>query len=63
MFMVAPKGPGHIVRREYANGRGVPVVVAVDTDYGSTTAWAVAVIVALLLIIALDACSYWWKSS
>ena len=25
VFMVAPKGPGHIVRREYANGRGVPV--------------------------------------
>ena len=30
--MVAPKGPGHIVRREYANGRGVPVVVAVEQD-------------------------------
>ena len=28
VFMVAPKGPGHIVRREYAAGRGVPVVVA-----------------------------------
>ena len=28
---------------------------------GSTKAWAVAVIVALLLIIALDACSYWWN--
>ena len=34
---------------------------AASTDYGSTTAWAVAVIVALLLIIALDACSYWWN--
>ena len=32
IFMVAPKGPGHIVRREYANGRGVPVVVAVEQD-------------------------------
>ena len=32
MFMVAPKGPGHIVRREYAAGRGVPVVVAVEQD-------------------------------
>ena len=31
-FMVAPKGPGHIVRREYAAGRGVPVVVAVEQD-------------------------------
>ena len=27
--MVAPKGPGHLVRREYSNGRGVPVIVAV----------------------------------
>ena len=32
VFMVAPKGPGHIVRREYAAGRGVPVVVAVEQD-------------------------------
>ena len=32
VFMVAPKGPGHIVRREYVNGRGVPVVVAVEQD-------------------------------
>ena len=32
IFMVAPKGPGHIVRREYAAGRGVPVVVAVEQD-------------------------------
>ncbi|MDP9393207.1 MAG: ketol-acid reductoisomerase [Actinomycetota bacterium] len=30
--MVAPKGPGHLVRREYVEGRGVPVVVAVEQD-------------------------------
>jgi ketol-acid reductoisomerase len=30
--MVAPKGPGHLVRREYAAGRGVPVLVAVEQD-------------------------------
>jgi ketol-acid reductoisomerase len=30
--MVAPKGPGHLVRREYADGRGVPVLVAVEQD-------------------------------
>ena len=30
--MVAPKGPGHLVRREYAEGRGVPVIVAVEQD-------------------------------
>ena len=32
VFMVAPKGPGHIVRREYVAGRGVPVVTAVEQD-------------------------------
>ncbi|WP_040161005.1 ketol-acid reductoisomerase [Nigerium massiliense] len=30
--MVAPKGPGHLVRREYVDGRGVPVLVAVEED-------------------------------
>ena len=30
--MVAPKGPGHLVRREYSEGRGVPVIVAVEQD-------------------------------
>ncbi len=30
--MVAPKGPGHLVRREFADGRGVPVLVAVERD-------------------------------
>ena len=30
--MVAPKGPGHLVRREYSEGRGVPVLVAVEQD-------------------------------
>lgn len=29
VFMVAPKGPGHIVRREYTEGKGVPCLVAV----------------------------------
>ena len=38
VFMVAPKGPGHLVRREYANGRGVPVLVAVEQDH-SGRAW------------------------
>ena len=32
VIMVAPKGPGHIVRREYEAGRGVPVIVAVEKD-------------------------------
>ena len=30
--MVAPKGPGHLVRREYVAGRGVPVLIAVEQD-------------------------------
>ncbi len=30
--MVAPKGPGHLVRREYVAGRGVPALVAVEQD-------------------------------
>ena len=39
--MVAPKGPGHLVRREYSAGRGVPVIVAVEQD-ATGTAWALA---------------------
>ncbi|WP_336923035.1 ketol-acid reductoisomerase [Aquipuribacter sp. SD81] len=39
--MVAPKGPGHLVRREYTQGRGVPVLVAVETD-ASGEAWDLA---------------------
>ena len=30
--MVAPKGPGHLVRRQFSEGRGVPVLVAVERD-------------------------------
>ncbi|NQS76199.1 MAG: ketol-acid reductoisomerase [Peptococcaceae bacterium] len=33
VFMVAPKGPGHIVRRMYKEGKGVPCLVAVEQDY------------------------------
>ena len=39
--LVAPKGPGHLVRREYAEGRGVPVLVAVEQD-ASGKAWDLA---------------------
>jgi ketol-acid reductoisomerase len=39
--MVAPKGPGHLVRREYSAGRGVPVIVAVEQD-ATGEAWALA---------------------
>ncbi len=32
VWMVAPKGPGHLVRSEYQAGRGVPALVAVHQD-------------------------------
>jgi ketol-acid reductoisomerase len=41
VIMIAPKGPGHLVRREYVDGRGVPVLVAVEED-ASGKAWDVA---------------------
>jgi len=34
VFMIAPKGPGHLVRSEYEKGRGVPCLVAVHQDPG-----------------------------
>ncbi|RFU41280.1 ketol-acid reductoisomerase [Actinomadura logoneensis] len=39
--MVAPKGPGHLVRRQFTAGRGVPVIVAVEKD-ASGNAWDLA---------------------
>jgi ketol-acid reductoisomerase len=33
VFMVAPKGPGHLVRRVYEEGKGVPALFAVYQDY------------------------------
>jgi len=33
VFMVAPKSPGHLVRRMYVEGKGVPALVAVYQDY------------------------------
>lgn len=32
VFMVAPKGPGHTVRSQYLEGRGVPCLIAVHQD-------------------------------
>jgi ketol-acid reductoisomerase len=32
VIMVAPKGPGHIVRRQYTEGAGVPALIAVHQD-------------------------------
>ncbi len=33
VFMVAPKGPGHLVRRQYEEGKGVPAIFAIHQDY------------------------------
>ena len=32
VFMVAPKGPGHLVRRQFTEGKGVPSLIAVHQD-------------------------------
>ncbi len=45
IIMVAPKGPGHIVRRQYTEGKGVPSLIAVYQDPGKDAkqialAWA-----------------------
>ncbi len=32
VIMVAPKGPGHLVRRQYEEGKGVPSLIAVHQD-------------------------------
>ena len=32
MALVAPKGPGHLVRRQYTEGSGVPGSIAVQQD-------------------------------
>ncbi len=37
VFMVAPKGPGHTVRQNYEQGRGVPALVAVGADPSGDT--------------------------
>src|SRR4051794_12908154 len=34
--MVAPKGPGHLVRRQFADGRGVPCLMAIHQDASGT---------------------------
>jgi ketol-acid reductoisomerase len=42
-IMIAPKGPGHLVRRTYTEGGGVPALIAVDQDAtGSAKALALS---------------------
>jgi ketol-acid reductoisomerase len=43
VFMVAPKGPGHLVRSEFTKGSGVPMLLAIHQDpNGATRAVALA---------------------
>jgi ketol-acid reductoisomerase len=42
--MVAPKGPGHLVRRQFVDGKGVPCLVAVEQDASGRRAGARAVV-------------------
>ena len=37
VFMVAPKGPGHLVRSEFEKGRGVPCLLAIHQDPSGDT--------------------------
>ncbi len=41
VILVAPKAPGHTVRREFVAGRGIPDIIAVEQD-ASGTAWDLA---------------------
>ena len=41
VILVAPKAPGHTVRREFVAGRGIPDIIAVEVD-ASGTAWNTA---------------------
>ena len=41
VILVAPKAPGHTVRREYVAGRGIPDIIAVEKD-ASGSAWEIA---------------------
>src|SRR5579859_994686 len=33
VFMIAPKGPGHLVRRVYSEGKGVPCLIAIHQNH------------------------------
>jgi ketol-acid reductoisomerase len=37
VFMIAPKGPGHTVRSQYQEGKGVPCLIAVQQDPSGDT--------------------------
>ena len=37
VIMVAPKGPGHTVRSQYTEGKGVPCLICVEQDYSGNS--------------------------
>ena len=41
VILIAPKAPGHTVRREFVAGRGIPDIIAVEQD-ASGQAWEIA---------------------
>ena len=48
VIMVAPKGPGHVVRSEYVKGGGVPCLIAIEQDATGNAkdialAWTIAI--------------------
>ena len=48
VIMVAPKGPGHLVRRLYTEGAGVPALIAIEQDpsgnaRATALAWAIGI--------------------
>ncbi len=48
VIMIAPKGPGHLVRSEFEKGGGVPCLLAVEQDYSGNAkkvalAWAAGI--------------------
>ncbi|HOA73431.1 MAG TPA: ketol-acid reductoisomerase [Phycisphaerae bacterium] len=48
VIMIAPKGPGHLLRSEYVKGGGVPCLIAVEKDYTGNAkkmglAWAAGI--------------------
>ena len=42
VIMIAPKAPGHTVRNEFVNGRGIPDLIAVFQDANGGLAWEIA---------------------
>ncbi len=37
VMMIAPKSPGHLVRRTFKEGKGVPCLIAIENDYSGNT--------------------------